>query len=142
MTRTIDTHSERETAAVARELAGSLSAGTVVLLIGPLGAGKTAFVRGLAEGLGVRPDAVSSPTFTLLQEYRGGRVPLVHVDLYRLDDPRDIDDLGLDEIGVDGVVAIEWADKLPRPLAPDAIVVAMARGPLDNARTIRIDAPR
>jgi len=83
-----------------------------VLLYGDLGAGKTAFVRGLAEGLGVSPAEVSSPTFTLVQEYRGGRVTLVHVDLYRLNDPREIDDLGLEEIGADAVLTIEWAEKL------------------------------
>ena len=93
------THSESETAAVGRELAARLVPGSIVLLHGDLGAGKTAFVRGLAEGLGVPPEEVSSPTFTLMQEYRGGRVPLVHVDLYRLDDPREIDDLGLEEVG-------------------------------------------
>src|SRR6185437_12133986 len=84
------TNSESETAAIGRALAGTFSAGDVVLLEGDLGAGKTAFVRGLAEGLGVAPDDVSSPTFTLMQEYRGGRVPLIHVDLYRLNDPREI----------------------------------------------------
>ena len=105
------TRSEEETAAVGRDLAATLGAGSVVRLFGDLGAGKTAFVRGLAEGLGVRPDEVSSPTFTLIQEYRGGRVPLFHVDLYRLNDPREIDDLGLDEIAADGVMAIEWAEK-------------------------------
>jgi len=97
---------------VGRELAATLSAGDVVLLYGDLGAGKTAFVRGLAEGLGVAPAEVSSPTFTLVQEYRGGRVTLVHVDLYRLNDPREIDDLGLEEIGADAVLSIEWAEKL------------------------------
>jgi tRNA threonylcarbamoyladenosine biosynthesis protein TsaE len=111
----ITTHSEEQTAAVGHDLAASLAAGDVVLLYGDLGAGKTAFVRGLAEGLGVERDQVSSPTFTLVQEYRGGRLALFHVDLYRLDDPREIDDLGLDEIAAEGVMAIEWADKHPRP---------------------------
>ena len=83
-----------------------------MLLYGELGAGKTAYVRGLARGLGAPPDDVSSPTFTLIQEYRG-RVTLYHVDLYRLR-PEEIDDLGLDElIGGTGVVAIEWADRWP-----------------------------
>jgi len=112
LTKTITTQSEKETADVGRALAPTLTAGSVVLLVGDLGAGKTAFVRGLAEGLGIHPDEVSSPTFTLIQEYRGGRISLFHVDLYRLDDPREIDDLGLDEITVDGVTAIEWAEKL------------------------------
>jgi len=118
----ITTHSESETAAAGRELASTLSAGDVVLLYGDLGAGKTAFVRGLAEGLGVAPSEVSSPTFTLVQEYRGGRVPLIHVDLYRLNDPREIDDLGLDEIAAGAVLTVEWADKLPRGW-PNAIEV-------------------
>src|SRR5438067_11377123 len=103
------TQTELETAAIGRALAASLSAGDVVLLYGDLGAGKTAFVKGLAEGLGAPRDEVSSPTFTLMQEYRGGHLTLFHVDLYRLEDPREIDDLGLDEIAVDGLLAIEWA---------------------------------
>ena len=132
------TASETETAAAGRDLAQSLRAGDAVLLHGELGAGKTAFVRGLAEGLGLPADAVSSPTFTLIQEYRGGRLPLFHVDLYRLDDPREIDDLGLEEIAADGVLAIEWAEKLPRRLV-GAVTVHLAH--LDgNMRSIRIDS--
>jgi tRNA threonylcarbamoyladenosine biosynthesis protein TsaE len=91
----------------------ALSAGDVLLMYGDLGAGKTAFVRGLAAGLGVPPEEVSSPTFTLIQEYRGGRLTLFHADLYRINDPREFDELGLDEIAVDGVLAIEWAERLP-----------------------------
>ena len=113
--KTILTNSEAETAAVGRELASTLTGGDVVLLQGDLGAGKTAFVRGLAEGLGIAPDEVSSPTFSLIQEYRGGRVPLFHVDLYRLQST-EVDDLGLDEIALGpGVTAIEWPERLPRP---------------------------
>src|SRR5215831_14834392 len=108
-TRTITTRSEEETAALGREVAATLSAGDVLLLYGDLGAGKTAFVRGLAEGLNIPRDDVSSPTFTLIQEYRGGRLPLFHVDLYRIEDPREFDELGLDEIAEEGVLAIEWA---------------------------------
>jgi tRNA threonylcarbamoyladenosine biosynthesis protein TsaE len=113
VTKTFTTHSESETAAVGRDLGATLDAESVVLLFGDLGAGKTAFVRGFAEGLGADPADVSSPTFTLIQEYRGGRLPLLHVDLYRLDDPREIDELGLDELGTGAVLAIEWAEKLP-----------------------------
>jgi tRNA threonylcarbamoyladenosine biosynthesis protein TsaE len=119
---TATTRSEAETAAVGRDLARALSSGAVVLLTGDLGAGKTAFVRGMAEGLGIDPAAVSSPTFTLIQEYRGGRLPLHHVDLYRLR-PVEVDELGLDELTLeDGVTAIEWPDRLPMNF-PDAVRV-------------------
>jgi tRNA threonylcarbamoyladenosine biosynthesis protein TsaE len=131
------TRSEAETAAFGRELAGALEAGSVVLLFGELGAGKTAFVRGLAEGLGVGPDAVSSPTFTLVQEYRGGRLALFHADLYRLEDPREVDDLGLDEIAAEGVLAIEWAEKLPRqPEGARSVRIEHGEG---DVRTVTLD---
>ena len=128
---TITTHSQDETADVGRQLASSLQPGSVLLLIGDLGAGKTALVRGLAEGLGVQPEDVSSPTFTLIQEYRGGRLPLLHVDLYRLSDSREIDELGLDELGQDGVLAIEWAEKLPRSV-DGSIEIRIAHGDGDE----------
>jgi tRNA threonylcarbamoyladenosine biosynthesis protein TsaE len=130
---TITTHSQSETADVGRRLAPTLAQGSVLLLMGDLGAGKTALVRGLAEGLGVAPEEVSSPTFTLMQEYRRGRIPLIHVDLYRLNDAREIDELGLEELGLDSVLAIEWAEKLPRPIA-DAIEVRIEHGPGDERR--------
>jgi tRNA threonylcarbamoyladenosine biosynthesis protein TsaE len=134
---TIVTRSEDDTAGAAIDLASSLHAGDVVLLVGDLGAGKTAFTRGLAMGLGIPAEDVSSPTFTIVQEYRGGRLPLFHVDLYRLNDPREIEDLGLDEIAADGVLAIEWAEKLPRAM-PRAIHVRIGHGEGDT-RTIAIE---
>jgi tRNA threonylcarbamoyladenosine biosynthesis protein TsaE len=131
------THSEAETSAIASDLARSLTVGAIVLLSGDLGAGKTAFVRGLAEGLGIDPGLVSSPTFTLIQEYRGGRLPLHHVDLYRLRSI-EVDDLGLDELTLEGgVTAIEWPDRLPREFAA-AVHVRIEHGDGDM-RTIQID---
>jgi len=136
VTQTIVTTSEGETSAAGRELSRRLAPGTVVLLTGDLGAGKTAFVKGLAEGLGIDPLEVSSPTFTLIQEYRGGTLPLYHVDLYRLN-PREADDLGLDEIaGSGGIMAVEWPDRLIRSF--DTVVhVTIVHGQ-DDTRTIAI----
>jgi tRNA threonylcarbamoyladenosine biosynthesis protein TsaE len=122
---TVVTHSEDETQQVARELAAQLVAGDVLLLTGNLGAGKTAFVRGLAAGLGIDPGEVSSPTFTLVHEYRGGRLTLYHADLYRLDRAA-TQEIGLEEMGVaDGVLAIEWPDRLTHAL-PGARQVTIA----------------
>ena len=134
---TITTHSEAETADVGRDLSSTLSPGSIVLLCGDLGAGKTVFVQGLAQGLGISRGEVSSPTFTLMQEYRGGRLPLLHVDLYRLNDAREIDDLGLDELGADGVLAIEWAEKLADP-PRDAIRVSITDSG-ENERVVIIE---
>jgi tRNA threonylcarbamoyladenosine biosynthesis protein TsaE len=109
--------SEEETRSIARTLVSEMPPGTTILLSGDLGAGKTAFVKGLAEGLDLDPDDVTSPTFTLVHEYRGGRLPLIHVDLYRLD-TAELDEIGLDlDLALTGVVAVEWAERLARPIA-------------------------
>jgi tRNA threonylcarbamoyladenosine biosynthesis protein TsaE len=133
------TNSEFETEAAGERVAARLEAGDVLLLHGQLGAGKTAFVRGLARGLRASPDEVSSPTFTLIQEYRDGRLPLFHVDLYRLK-PIDVDDLGLDElISGDAIVAIEWAERWQdRPAS--AIQVSL-KNEGDDRRRITIRSP-
>ena len=111
--------------------------GAVILLSGDLGAGKTAFVRGLAEGLDLDPDEVTSPTFTLVHEYRGGRLPLIHVDLYRLD-RAELDEIGLDQdLAAQGVTAVEWAERLIRGIA-DAIAVRITDEGGDR-RTITIE---
>jgi tRNA threonylcarbamoyladenosine biosynthesis protein TsaE len=121
-TRVVETRSEAATQELARAMAARLKPGSVLLLRGELGAGKTAFVRGLAEGLEVPDDQVSSPTFTLVQSYRG-RLPLLHADLYRITSA-DADELGLDETAQEGVLAIEWAEKLSRPV-PGAISILL-----------------
>lgn len=136
MPLTVITQSEDETTAAGRSLATRLRAGDVVLLYGDLGAGKTAFVRGLAEGLGIDPQEVSSPTFTIVQHYGGGRVPLLHVDLYRLE-PKEVDDLGLEELGEESVVAIEWAERLPR--TPEAAFSVTLTQTADATREILLN---
>jgi tRNA threonylcarbamoyladenosine biosynthesis protein TsaE len=110
----IVSRSEADTIAAGRDLGRTLSPGDVVLLEGQLGAGKTAFVRGLAEGAGVPPDDVSSPTFTIVQEYRGTRATLQHVDLYRLS-AKEVDDLALDDIIEGSIAAVEWPDRWADP---------------------------
>lgn len=133
---TLETHTESETVAAGEALGQTLKLGDVVLLFGELGAGKTAFVRGLARAVGADADEVSSPTFTIVQEYAGASTTLFHVDLYRLE-PAEIDDLGLDDlISGDGIVAIEWAERW-RGRPEDAIQVRIEEAG-DERRTISI----
>ena len=111
-------HSPAETIALARTLAATLRRGAVLALSGDLGAGKTHFVKGLAAGLGTAA-SVTSPTFTLLHEYPGGRLPLYHFDFYRLDAADEALKIGLDEyLDGDGACVIEWAEKFPALLPP------------------------
>jgi len=113
--------SEEETRALGRNLAEGIAADTTLSLEGPLGAGKTCFVKGLAEGLGIDPGGVSSPTFTLVHEYPGGRLPLVHFDFYRLNSEGELAGLGYEEYFLSpGVRAIEWGDKFPGALPAGA----------------------
>ena len=128
-------NSEAETQAFASSLAAQLTPGSIVLLSGDLGADKTIFVRGLASGLGIDPDEVTSPTFTLVHEYRG-RVPLVHVDLYRLD-KAELDEIGLDtDLAATGVTAIEWPERLARKATGAIYVRIEDKGP--TTREIRV----
>ena len=120
MCETVETHSVAETLALGERLADRLGAGDCVGLTGPLGAGKTVLARGIARGLGVADERlVTSPTYVLVQEY-SGRVPIFHVDLYRLGAPdAELAELGLEEMLDEGVTLIEWADRaagaLPKP---------------------------
>jgi len=129
--------SEQATTDLGASLARSLEPGAVILLEGELGAGKTVFVRGLAIGLGAPEEDVSSPTFTLVQEYRG-RMPFLHADLYRVSGA-EAEELGLDELGGDGVLAIEWAAKLVR--RPAGAVEVLIEDLGGDRRRITIERP-
>jgi tRNA threonylcarbamoyladenosine biosynthesis protein TsaE len=113
--RTVFSLSEEETLDLGRGLGRALKGGELLLLQGDLGYGKTVFARGVAVALGILPEEVSSPSFTLVHEYVGGRVPLFHIDLYRLETPEDeVGALGIEDIlAAGGVVLVEWGEKLP-----------------------------
>jgi tRNA threonylcarbamoyladenosine biosynthesis protein TsaE len=114
--RELTTHSAEETITLGRSLAELLHPPKLVLLRGDLGAGKTTLVKGIAEGFqAAREEDVTSPTFTLVHEYRSPRVNLYHIDLYRIDTPRELETLGLDDLfAPDSILLIEWGEKFPR----------------------------
>jgi len=135
------THSEAETARAGETLAASLRPGDSVLLRGDLGMGKTVFARGLARGLGVPADEVRSPTFTLVNPYRG-RIPVHHIDLYRIEKPGDLDELGLEEIlEGDGVAIVEWSERLG-PYLPEHPVTVTIEDLGGSSRRLVIDDER
>ena len=119
-------------------LAGLLQGGDAIGLVGDLGAGKTTFVQALAEGLKVPPKVrVTSPTFTLINEYPDGRLALFHADLYRIDDPGELDELGLDDVlRGDGVVAVEWSDRFEVLPAAHLRVELSVKGDTERAISI------
>jgi tRNA threonylcarbamoyladenosine biosynthesis protein TsaE len=132
---------EGETFALGREFGESLAGGEVILLDGPLGAGKTVFVKGLAAGLGVEADEVTSPSFTLVNRHDEGRLPLFHLDLYRLDEgPAAAHAVALDELLSDeqAVVVIEWAERLGGYRLPPAVWSISISGDGDDPRLITI----
>ena len=131
-------NSVEETEALGAELAGRLEPGDVVAFTGDLGAGKTAFVRGLARGLGI-PDRVTSPTFTIVNEYEGGRLPLFHFDMYRLGSSDELFDIGWEDyLARGGVCAVEWSENVDDALDDDAIRVDIRRGAKDDQRVISV----
>lgn len=137
--REFHTHSPEETIEVGRALAAELEPPRLVLLRGDLGAGKTTLVKGIAEGFhaAARED-VTSPTFTLIHEYRGPAACVYHIDLYRIDTQRELDTLGLEDLLDPGnVVLIEWGEKFPQVVRGRDVEIAITRTG-DNDRTIRI----
>jgi tRNA threonylcarbamoyladenosine biosynthesis protein TsaE len=139
MTREITTRSPEETIAFGRTLTELLAPPKLVLLRGDLGAGKTTLVKGIAAGFGAAEEEdVTSPTFTLVHEYRGPRANLYHIDLYRVDTLRELETLGLDDLRGEGsVLLIEWGEKFPRWLGERDVEISLSRDG-ENGRRIRI----
>ncbi|MCI9243450.1 MAG: tRNA (adenosine(37)-N6)-threonylcarbamoyltransferase complex ATPase subunit type 1 TsaE [Lawsonibacter sp.] len=133
------TNSEGETEALGVRLAEALAPGAVIAFTGGLGAGKTAFTRGLARGLGIA-DRVASPTFTIVNEYEGGRLPLFHFDMYRLGSSDELFDIGWEDyLARGGVCAVEWSENVAGALEEGAILVDICRGALDGQRIVSIE---
>ena len=131
-------NSETETEALDSRLAQVLVPGSVVAFTGDLGAGKTAFIRGLARGLGIT-QRVTSPTYTIANEYEGGRLPLFHFDLYRLSGEDELYEIGWEDyLARAGVCALEWSERAPGLLDGDCIRVEIRRGPREGQREITV----
>ena len=130
------TNSAEETRKLGEKLAEELRAGDVILLEGPLGAGKSELARGVARGLGVR-ETVTSPSFTILNVYDSGRVPLYHFDWYRLKDAEELFEMGMEEyLGGDGIALVEWPGRCPEALPADFLMIEILPGE-ENGRTFR-----
>ena len=137
--REVTTHSAEETIAVGRKLKELLAPPKLVLLRGDLGAGKTTLVKGIAAAFeAAAEEDVTSPTFTLVHEYRGPQANLYHIDLYRIDTPRELDTLALDDLRSDNsVLLIEWGEKFPRLVKERDVEIALDRES-ENSRRIKI----
>jgi tRNA threonylcarbamoyladenosine biosynthesis protein TsaE len=130
--------SVHETIQFGERLGQQLTGGEILALTGDLGAGKTVLTRGIALGLGIPMDQVSSPTFTLIQEYAGS-IPLIHVDFYRLERPSEISTLGLEEYFTSStIVIIEWAERFPQILPSDHIAIRLEYGETEDIRLLRM----
>ena len=140
-TQEFTTHSPEETIALGRKLAGSLTPPQLVLLRGDLGAGKTTLVKGIAAAFGAAEEEdVTSPTFTLIHEYRGPAASLFHIDLYRIDTQRELDTLALDDlISENSILLIEWGEKFPRFVRERDMEIALERVG-ENDRIVKVSA--
>lgn len=136
MTREFTTHSAEETIALGRSLVPALAPPKLALLCGELGAGKTTLVKGIAEGFqAATQERVTSPTFTLVHEYRGPEAVLYHIDLYRVDTPRELETLGIDDlIAANSVLLIEWGEKFARFTRERDVEIALERTGEDERR--------
>ncbi|MEG2454985.1 MAG: tRNA (adenosine(37)-N6)-threonylcarbamoyltransferase complex ATPase subunit type 1 TsaE [Oscillospiraceae bacterium] len=136
------TNSPEETESLGERLGATLTAGKVIAFTGDLGAGKTAFVRGIAAGLGIT-ERVTSPTFTIVNEYEGGRLPLFHFDMYRLGSGDELFDIGWEDyLARGGVCCVEWSENVQDALDPDVIRIEILQGPQQQQRTITIEGAK
>ena len=128
-----------DTAALGKRIADGLKPGSIIALVGPLGAGKTTLAQAIARGLGVS-ERMSSPTFTIVQEYESGRLPLYHFDVYRVSDEDELFEIGFEEyLHSGGVCLIEWADLIEDILPPDTKWIDLSYGDLDDERICEIE---
>lgn len=133
------TNSPAETEALGQRLAERLQPGDVIAYTGDLGAGKTAFTRGLARGLGIT-ERITSPTFTIVNEYQGGRLPLFHFDMYRLGSSDELYEIGWEDyLARGGVCAVEWSEIVADALEEDCIRVDIRQGESENQRKITVE---
>lgn len=132
--------SEKETERIGEAIGQAAEAGTVVALIGDLGTGKTTLTKSIARGLGVT-ETVTSPTFNIIREYKSGRIPLYHFDVYRIGDPDEMFELGYEEYFYgDGICVVEWADIIEELLPEDAVIIRIERGADEEEREYRIES--
>ncbi len=136
--RRYETSTSEETKEIGRALAAEAHPGDVVALVGDLGAGKTTMAKGFAEGLGVT-EPITSPTFTIVCEYDEGRLPFYHFDVYRLDDPEELFEIGFEEyINGGGVCLIEWADRIKEELPAETTVISIRRTDVGDGRIVLV----
>ena len=132
--------SEKETERIGEAIGQAAEPGTVVALIGDLGTGKTTLTKSIARGLGVT-ETVTSPTFNIIREYKSGRIPLYHFDVYRIGDPDEMFELGYEEYFYgDGICVVEWADIIEELLPEDAVIIRIERGADEEEREYRIES--
>ena len=132
--------SEKETERIGEAIGRASEPGTVVALIGDLGTGKTTLTKSIARGLGVT-ETVTSPTFNIIREYKSGRIPLYHFDVYRIGDPDEMFELGYEEYFYgDGICVVEWADIIEELLPEDAVIIRIERGADEEEREYKIES--
>ena len=138
--KTVTMNNETETMAFGREIGKNANPGDVIALIGDLGTGKTTLTKAIAEGLEIT-EVITSPTFNIVKEYRSGRIPLYHFDVYRIGDPEEMFEIGYEEYFYgDGLCVVEWADLIEELIPPGAKVIRISHGGSPDERVYTIES--